>query len=82
VTLKLIPKEEYVRREEPKGPMIWGDLAPYTAVAGDMAGKEISGRKAHRDFLRRNGFQEAGNEKEYFTKYGGKSPNNYWVKNK
>jgi hypothetical protein len=38
------------------------DIKPYVAVAGDMAGKEISSRRAHREFLKRNRFVEVGNE--------------------
>jgi len=38
------------------------DLAPYIAVAGDKAGRPVEGRKAHREFLKRNGFREVGNE--------------------
>ena len=52
---------------------IMEDLNPYTAVSGDMAGKEISGRKQHREFLKRNGFIEVGNEKEYMTRNGGRT---------
>jgi len=38
------------------------DLAPYKAVAGDLAGEWISSRKEHREFLKRNRFIEVGNE--------------------
>lgn len=38
------------------------DIAPYQAVAGDMAGKHITSRREHREFLKRNGFVEVGNE--------------------
>ena len=39
------------------------DIAPYMAVTGDRAGMEISGRAAHREYLKRNGLIELGNEK-------------------
>ena len=52
--------------ETPKGPMIIRDIEPYRAVASDIAcgGKRpvISGRRQHREFLRRNGYVETGNE--------------------
>jgi hypothetical protein len=38
------------------------DIAPYIAVAGDSAGREISGRAAHREYLKRNSLVEIGNE--------------------
>lgn len=52
------------------------DIEPYQAVAGDMAGKYITSRSQHRDFLRRNNFQEVGNEKDYFFRHNGKTPDN------
>jgi hypothetical protein len=42
--------------------MVMPDLAPYIAVAGDRAGRPVEGRKAHREFLKRNDFREVGNE--------------------
>ena len=58
---------------------IMPDLPPYKAVSGDMAGKEVSGRKQHREFLKRNGFMEVGNEHKAMTEHGGKSSDNPWV---
>ena len=52
------------------------DIKPYIAVTGDMQGKVISGRKAHRDFLRRNKLVEVGDEKSYMTKNGGMTDDN------
>jgi len=52
------------------------DLKPYVAVAGDMAGRVITSRRAHREFLRRNNLQEVGNEKAYMTRNGGMSDDN------
>lgn len=39
------------------------DIAPYMAVAGDRAGKYITSRKEHREYLKRNRLIEIGNEK-------------------
>lgn len=47
-------------------PMVTPDIGPYQAVAIDVAtGKPpvITSRSAHRDFLKRNGYTEVGNEK-------------------
>src|ERR1700754_625734 len=40
-----------------------GDITPYKALTGDMMGKEITGRKAHREFLKRNRLVEVGDQK-------------------
>lgn len=69
---KLIPKEQYVR-ERAEGPMIMGDIEPYRNV---VDGKMITSRSQHREFLKRNGLQEVGNEKTPFVKYGGKTEYN------
>lgn len=71
---KLVPIEEYERPR--KGPFVLGDIEPYQAVTGDMAGKWITSRSEHREFLRRNNLIEVGNEKAYMTRNGGKSPDN------
>lgn len=63
-------------KKKPKTHHIIPDIQPYKAVAGDMAGKYITSRSKHREFLRRNSFTEVGNEKEYFFKYDGKSHSN------
>ena len=42
--------------------MVSPDIQPYMAVAGDKAGKPITSRKQHREFLKRNRFVEVGNE--------------------
>ena len=44
------------------------DIEPYQAVAGDMAGKYITSRRKHREFLKRNRLYEVGNEKPKDTK--------------
>lgn len=38
------------------------DIAPYRAVAGDKAGEYITSRREHREYLKRNGLVEIGNE--------------------
>ncbi len=38
------------------------DIAPYRAVAGDMAGKWVTSRREHREYLKRNRLVEVGNE--------------------
>jgi putative FmdB family regulatory protein len=37
------------------------DISPYQAVTGDRAGKYITSRRAHREFLKRNRLIEVGN---------------------
>ncbi|MBV8510908.1 MAG: hypothetical protein JO289_12150 [Xanthobacteraceae bacterium] len=47
------------------GPQIMSDIAPYRTAATDVAtGKRavIGGRRQHREFLRRNGYVEIGND--------------------
>jgi hypothetical protein len=47
------------------GPQIMSDIAPYRTAATDVAtGKRavIGGRRQHREFLRRNGYVEVGND--------------------
>jgi hypothetical protein len=49
-----------------EAPMVAPDIGPYQAVAIDVAtGKPpvINSRSAHRDFLKRNGYTEVGNER-------------------
>ena len=62
--------------QQKTGVTIIKDIEPYKAVAGDMAGKWITSRKQHREFLKRNGFQEVGNEHREFFGLGGKTPDN------
>ena len=38
----------------------FGDIKPYIAVGGDMAGKPITSRVEHRQFLKRNRLVELG----------------------
>lgn len=63
-------------RVENKSARVWSDLEPYKAVGGDMAGKMVDGRRAHREMLKRSGCVEVGNEKDYFFKHDGKSDDN------
>jgi len=44
-------------------PMGQPDIRPYIAVAGDRAGKPITSRREHREFLARNGLHEAADKK-------------------
>lgn len=47
-------------------PYVAPDIAPYRAVAVDVAtgsAPVINSRSAHRDFLKRNGYVEVGNER-------------------
>jgi hypothetical protein len=53
VTLRLVPAEEY-RRAPIDAPAVWGDIPPYREIIGNTV---IEGRKAHREFLARNGCQ-------------------------
>lgn len=72
---ELIPADKYTAKSEGKLHII-PDIEPYKAVTGDMAGKWITSRKQHRDFLKRNDLVEVGNEKAYFTRHGGMAPDN------
>lgn len=60
-------RPEPEKRTKQKG--IISDIQPYRAAASDVAcnGKRpvISGRRQHREFLRRNGYVEVGNESGY-----------------
>jgi hypothetical protein len=38
----------------------FGDIKPYIAIGGDMAGKPITSRNQHRQFLKRNKLVELG----------------------
>jgi hypothetical protein len=55
---------EPAKRTKARG--VISDIEPYRAAASDVAcgGKRpvISGRRQHREFLRRNGYVEVGNE--------------------
>lgn len=42
--------------------MVTPDIQPYRAMGGDRAGKYITSRREHREFLKRNRFVEVGNE--------------------
>jgi hypothetical protein len=47
------------------GPYIMGDIEPYQAV-GPEQGKWITSRSQHREYLRKHGLIEVGNERKYF----------------
>jgi len=72
-------------RKALKGPFVWDDIKDYKPVAGAEAEKfvrgesdarYISGRKQHREYLRRNGLQEVGSDIKPFLKNGGKTEDN------
>jgi hypothetical protein len=71
---KYVSKESL--KQKPKTHHIIPDIEPYKAVGGDMAGKYITSRSQHREYLRRNNFIEVGNEKDYFFKNKGKTEYN------
>ena len=64
------------RKTESPDYYIIDDIQPYEAMAGDMAGKHITSRSQHRDYLRRNQLDEVGSEKDYFFRYGGRTHDN------
>ena len=57
---QLVSADEYVRRA-PQIHVI-SDLKPYK---GMMDGKMVDGRRQHRDYLKRHGVVEVGNEKNF-----------------
>lgn len=66
VTLKLIPKDQYVPRG-PSGPFVMGDITPYRSMA---TGEIIGGRRQHREHLRQHRLIEIGNEAQKPIKRG------------
>lgn len=63
-TLELIPADQYVRESTSSSIHVIPDLKDYKSVAWDKerGGQVVvSGRKQHREFLRRNGYEEVGN---------------------
>jgi hypothetical protein len=62
---RLVRKPKAMRPSAAAGPQIISDIAPYQTAATDVAtGKRavIGGRRQHREFLRRNGYVEIGND--------------------
>ena len=59
VTLKLIPKDQYRKREEINGPMIMPDISPYQSM---IDGSMIGSRSTHRRHLKEHGCVEVGDE--------------------
>src|SRR5215472_13719419 len=62
---RLVRKRKAPRLPAGAGPQIMSDIAPYRTAATDVAtGKctVIGGRRQHREFLRRNGYVEIGND--------------------
>lgn len=72
-TKEMVPKRNRPPKDEV---LIMPDIEPYKAIGGDMAGKMITSRSKHREFLKRNGFIEVGNEPGPFFEYGGKTRDN------
>ena len=76
---KVVPIELWRARNEyttNKAHMVIGDIEPYQAVTGDMAGKWITSRSEHKAFLQRNNLVEVGNEQAYMTRNGGMTDDN------
>jgi len=59
---KVPPEHEHPVTRVISACMGFGDITPYLATAGDMAGKPITSRNEHRQFLKRNRLVELGNE--------------------
>lgn len=59
-------RSNYFEEDKPKGPALIRDIEGYRAMGADVAsqGKRpwIGSRSEHRDYLRRNGYVETGNE--------------------
>lgn len=64
------------RQGKVKSHNIMPDIEPYQTVGGDAPGTWITSRSKHREYLRRNNAIEVGNEKDYFFRYNGKTPDN------
>jgi hypothetical protein len=77
-TKELIPLDQWLAKYETRDSAhhVIPDLQPYMAVAGDMAGKWITSRREHRAFLKRNRFEEVGNERAYMERNRGMSDDN------
>jgi hypothetical protein len=62
---RLVRKRKAMRPSAAAGPQIMSDIPPYRTVATDVATGQravIGGRRQHREFLRRNGYVEVGND--------------------
>jgi hypothetical protein len=62
---RLVRKRMAMRPSAAAGPQIISDIAPYRTAATDVATGQravIGGRRQHREFLRRNGYVEVGND--------------------
>lgn len=64
-------KKQYSR----KAHHIMPDIEPYQTV-GPEQGKVIGSRSKEREYLKRHGLEQVGNEKDYFFRYNGKTPDN------
>ena len=63
------------KQESKKVHHIMPDIEPYQTV-GPEQGKVISSRSKEREYLRQHNLTQVGNEKEYFFKHNGKTPDN------
>jgi hypothetical protein len=62
---RLVRKRKAPRPSVTASPQIMSDIAPYRTAATDVATGQravIGGRRQHREFLRRNGYVEIGND--------------------
>ncbi len=62
---RLVRKRKDLHRSTTAGPQIMSDIAPHRSAATDVASGQravIGGRRQHREFLRRNGYVEVGND--------------------
>lgn len=59
VTLKLVPRDEYIPPSRSNAPYVIGDITPYQSM---IDGSMIQGRRQHREHLRQHGCIEVGNE--------------------
>jgi hypothetical protein len=62
---RLVRKRKATRPPADAGPQIMSDIAPFRTAATDVATGQravIGGRRQHREFLRRNGYVEIGND--------------------
>lgn len=70
-------EERRAKRKEFEHPYhIICDIDPYLGIAGDRFDRPIKSRKDHREYLKRNDFQEVGSEKDYFYRHDGRTYDN------
>ena len=62
VAKDFVPADQFVRTGVDAGYNIMSDIEPYQNI---IDGKPVGGRRQHREFLKRHGVEEVGNEKIY-----------------